>query len=613
MGGYFHIEKGRVMAEGIVIKIWNVTASSSTRSGASQIQSSIDYIENPEKIGVRLQGDSRLHMGNELSYVMNDLKTLDGLYVGSRHISDIKNATNEMMQIKEFYGKLDGRVATHGVISLDVSESDSKNAGKLMLLLDELMQKVFPDNQVVYAVHTNTENLHIHFILNTVGLDGKKIHMDNNFMSQVLEPALNDLAIKYGFTPNEKWKRKKEPETIPLPQRKMILRGLIDNGIEQTDDFASFIAYLRADGLTVNVGKNMTVQMEGMVHAMRTGQLGKNYTIDGICMRLATKLDPLVWKSVSAEAHYITEREMLMFTPKKMKKYKEMDKEERADAVRLLKLGRNPWEESRTDNWQIEKMGKELNKVGYVYELVHFYSKSTDSTEEALKQIVEKRKILSEERKVIRANIKAYKPIISIYEEMKKYMVRAYLFDAYGRTEYIDDFKKYSELSDKLMKIYGKSVEEVADYIADQKAQLLYAKAQDVELNEQYKVIKQYVDDKKFIVDEKGLSFFKAVGHSEAKRNAREYGIYVSHIKYITAKDKEDIIVRVITTPDVVDGKNTVTTTVTVMTNDEKSIKEVSSRNMDAKAFNDALFKLSSEYGLRDCQTHRKNIRKNVL
>ena len=287
------------MAEGIVIKIWNVTASSSTRSGASQIQSSIDYIENPEKVGVKISSSSEMQMGNELTYVMNDIKTVDGLYVGARHILDIKNATEEMMQVKEFFGKLDGRVATHGVISLDASESDPKNAGKLMLLLDELMQKVFPDNQVVYAVHTNIENLHIHFILNTVGLDGNKIHMDNNFMSKVLEPAVNELALKYGFTPNEKWTKKKEPEALPLVQRKLILRGLIDNAIEQTDDFASFIAYLRKDGLTVNVGKNLTLQMEGMQRAMRTGQLGKNYTIEGICKRLSTKLDPLVWKSIS--------------------------------------------------------------------------------------------------------------------------------------------------------------------------------------------------------------------------------------------------------------------------------------------------------------------------
>ena len=601
------------MAEGIVVKIWNVSANSSTRSGASQIQSSIAYIENPEKVGVRIGDSAGMQVGNELSYVMNDMKTLDGLYVGCRHISDIKNATEEMMQIKEFYGKLDGRVATHGVISLDESESDPKNAGKLMLLLDELMQKVFPDNQVVYAVHTNTENLHIHFILNTVGLDGKKIHMDKNFMKETLEANLNDLAEKYGFTPNEKWQKKKEAETIPLVQRKILLRGLIDNAIEQTDDFAAFIAYLRADGLTVNVGKNLSLQMEGMSHAMRTGQFGSNYTIEGICNRLASKLDPLVWKSVSAQSHYISEREMLLFTPNKMKNYADMEKDEKADAVRLLKLGKNPWVEARSDNWQIERMGKELNKIGYVYELVHFYSRGSDNTDAAMKAIAEKRKILAEERKEIRANLKAYKPIISIYEEMKKYMLRAYLYDAYGRTEYIDDFQKYMQLSDRLMKIYGKSVEEVADYIADQKAQLLYAKAQDAELNEQYKVIKKYVDEKKFLVDERGLSFFKAVGHSEAKKDAREYGVFASDIKYITAKDIEDVIVRVVTTPDVIDGKNTVTTTVTVMTNDEKTIKEISSRDMDAKAFNDALFELSSEYGLRDCQTHRKNIRKNVL
>ena len=64
------------------------------------------------------------------------------------------------------------------MISLDATESDSKNAGKLMLLLSDVMKDVFPDNQVVYAVHTNTENLHIHFIINTVGLNGVKIHMD---------------------------------------------------------------------------------------------------------------------------------------------------------------------------------------------------------------------------------------------------------------------------------------------------------------------------------------------------------------------------------------------------------------------------------------------------
>ena len=187
------------MSQGIVVKIWNVKAGSNSRSASKQISDSIAYIENPEKLGRPLQLGNETQLGNELKYVMNELKTVEGLYVGCRHISDIKNATEEMMQVKRFFGKLDGRVATHGVISLDATESDSKNAGKLMLLLSDVMKDVFPDNQVVYAVHTNTENLHIHFIINTVGLNGVKIHMDKKFMREVLEPAVNKYAEKYTF------------------------------------------------------------------------------------------------------------------------------------------------------------------------------------------------------------------------------------------------------------------------------------------------------------------------------------------------------------------------------------------------------------------------------
>lgn len=34
---------------------------------------------------------------------------------------------------------------------------------------------------------------------------------------------------------------------------------------------------------------------------------------------------------------------------------------------------------TRTDNWQIQKMSKQLNEVGFVYELVHFYSRGADN------------------------------------------------------------------------------------------------------------------------------------------------------------------------------------------------------------------------------------------
>ena len=209
------------MNKGIVVKIWNIKEGTGKRNAGVQISDSISYITDEEKCDVHLQSESLSQIGRELTYVTNDVKTLEGAYVGCKNISDIQRAAQEMMQVKIFFDKTGGRVALHGIISLDEAESDAKNAGKLMMLMSDLLDEVFADYQAVYAVHTNTENLHVHFIVNTVGLYGKKIHMDKSFMKSVLEPAVNRLAEKYGFTPNGEWKKTKTADEIPFTQRAM--------------------------------------------------------------------------------------------------------------------------------------------------------------------------------------------------------------------------------------------------------------------------------------------------------------------------------------------------------------------------------------------------------
>ena len=598
------------MAQGIVAKIWNITAGSNTRSASAQIGSFIEYIENPEKVGVVLDIANVNQLTNQLTYVTDEVKTVDGLYIGGRHIVDFHNATNEMMQVKEFYGKLDGRVAMHGIISLSSEESNPDNAGKLMLLLNDFMAKLFPEHQVVYAVHTNTENLHIHFVVNTVGLDGKKIHMDRSFMKKIFEPTLNQLATQYGFTPNEKWRKEVVEDKIPMAKRKVLLRKLIDHAIEQTDDVAAFIAYLRADGLEVNVGKNISVEMDDMVKAMRTSQLGENYTEKAIVRRLATKMDPLIWKGVGEHSHYLSPKEMVNFTPSKMKKYRDMTKDEKKKALHLIRLGRNPWEENYIDNWQIQRMTRELNETAYVYELVHFYSNGRDDVESAKQEILRRKQQLSEEMKALRENIKRYQPIINLYEEMKRHMVKAYLFDSYGKTEYVADFIKYRELADTLLVSYGKTVEEVADFIADQRGQLAYAKAQASELSAQYRDILRFSREGRFAEKSDILSFIEAVGHKEALRQAKEYNIFASEIRYITAKNVDDVIIRVMTMPETVNGKPTIATKIEVIGGKDEVIRTIESKDMDEKAFGKEIYTLAEEYGLRECSIHKTNVRK---
>ncbi len=444
-------------------------------------------------------------------------------------------------------------------------------------------------------------------------MDGKKIHMDKQFMRKVLEPEVNKLAVKYRFTPNTTWSQEVKRDQVPWAIRKIELKKRLDDAIEQTDDMAAFVAYLRAKGMTVNVGKQIFIQLDGMARATKTGTLGADYTPEGIVRRMESKQLALAWKSIGAHAHYLPEREMLNFTPMKMKRYGDMTQEERKDAVRLLKLSRNPWEESRKDNWAVQQMSKQLNEVANVYELVHFYSDGNDSTDAALKEILKRRKEIAEERKQLRANLKEQKAVIAIYQEMKKYMIPAYLYDAYRRMEHEEAFTAYQELTNRLESIYGKTVEEVAAYVIDQENQLLYAKAQDTELSNHYRAIKKYLAEGAFREESIGLSFYHAVGHGEAMRQAREYGILVSDMKYIMGK-QEDVVVRVVTTPEVFAEKVGVETIITVMDHSGKELETISSKELSGKAFNQRIFDTANKYGLKECQVSKKNpFRNNVM
>lgn len=586
---------------GIIAKIWNIKAGSQGRSGGAQISSSVDYITNSEKCDGQLSLSGMLQVGREVAYVTNDIKTLAGLYIGARNISDISNAVDEMMQVKRFYQKLDGRVALHGIISLDEDESSKENAGKLMLLCDELMERIFPDNQIVYAVHTNTENLHIHFIANSVGLDGKKIHMDKNFMREVFEPAVNELALKYGFSPNEAWMRVKKPDEVSFKDRKIMLRKAIDLAVEESDDFESFLKELRDERIVANVGRHLSLRMEGMIKPVRSGQLGEQYSIDAIKERIVTKREPFIKLSMEQHIKSIVPREVVSFVPTTLKKYKDMSAEEKKKTIHLLRMGRNPWQERYETNWQIKRMSESLSKQAHVFDIIRYFSPEKNNVAEAKDAIVAIQKEIAAEKKAIKQNLKKYKPISDLYEETKKHEIRAYLYEFADCKEYAEDYETYKNGCHRLEEHYGKTIGEVAVFLEDQNNQLLYAKAQSNELSEQYRALVAYEKTDKKKEREDSLNFFEAVGHSLAYRQAKDYGIYATRLVMITADDVCDYKIRVMTTPDTVDGKATVVTTVTVLDQKENVLEEFSSRNVSSKEFNSLVNEVKYAYGFEKC------------
>lgn len=571
------------------------------RGAAVQITDSISYITYSEKCDGVIAGDGLMQVGREVSYVINDLKTLQGLYVGERHISDIQNATDEMMQVKEFHNKLGGRVALHGIVSLPVGESGKENAGKLMMLVDDLLEEIFPDHQAIYAVHTNTENLHVHFVVNTVALNGRKIHMDHNFMSKVFDPYLNKLARQYGFSPNMTWEEEKEPDEIKFSDRVIRLRQAVDTAIEWSDDFDSFLHNLRSQGIKVNCGKYLSLRMEGMPRAIRSFRLGNRYTIDAIRDRLLGKREEMIRSEVGDHILTLGSPAQIYVKTTPLKKYADMDAEEKQEAIRMLKLGRNPWREQYKSNWQLQRIAEEFHRTANIYELIRTYAPDTGNVNDALRNIIRKQKEIAEEKKAVKAKLREYKPIIDLYREAEKHERRAYLYEFAGCDEYLSDYLEYKMLVDRLEKGYSKTINEVAEYVEEEESQILYAKAQAKELSSVYHTILRFAQNELSQQEAEYLSLYEAIGYTKARTAAVHQGVFESSIKYIAADGVDEGYIRVMILPDIVGGTRTVTATVSVYDGKGELIKEFSSKEANMKEFNQSISELKDDMGFYRC------------
>lgn len=389
------------MSGGIVVKVWNITGDSVKKGTKAQLADSVGYILNSEKTVAQTELNPLDQLTRECKYVENDLKTFDGAYVGGHNVTstDVSYAVDEMMKVKKFFDKQNGRAALHMLISLPEEESDPSNASRLMQLCSDVLKEIFPNNQAVFAVHTNTDNLHVHVIVNSVGLNGKKIHQDKNFVSKVLQPCVNKYANWYNFSPNSKWEKKESTSAYKYPQLKAELRNAVDLAIENADSFEEFLKNLNDQGVKVRVGKHISLCVPGQQKAIRTHNLGTNYTRDAIIEKIQTKREKFILADVGNYAATST-NDVFSPTTVKLKKYKDMTASEKKKMIQELRLGKNPWRENQKLSWQLNKIADDLNSFERVHSYVQTYS-DDGSVQGALDAIVEAKKSVAHDKNMI--------------------------------------------------------------------------------------------------------------------------------------------------------------------------------------------------------------------
>lgn len=603
------------MDSGIVCKVWNISGDIQSKAVKDNLKDSVGYILNSEKVDASLSMTVLEQLNRECKYIENDLKTFRGALVGSHNLSstDIKEAVEQMMETKKFYGKTDGRAALHMLISLPEEESSALNSSKLMELCQDVLKEIFPDNQAVFAVHTNTDNLHIHVIINSVGLTGKKIHQNNKFISDVLHPCINKYASIYGFKQNAKWRVESNGD-LSFVEQKIKLRNAIDISVENADDFESFIDNLKHQDIQVNVGKYISLKLPGMIKAIRSHQLGNNYTLDSIVERITCRKDDFLKVEVG---HYSISRPEDIIAPnwRKLKRYKELTSNEKEYVLKQLKLGKNPWRENRLKNWQQNRIANSINSKNRIDTYIKHYS-FDGSIEGAMSGIIAARKKVAHEKKMVSYAKQKYKPILDIYKQMQPIMKKAFLYEYENVEEYRSEYEKYRELTRRLKDGYNKDVFEVAFFLNECDETLLYAQAELKELSQEYFELKKY-SQRNHLISSNSNSLLESVGFYDDYNEAGLINLGADSF-YLSSLDS-DVLVRVDKAP-VKDKSGEFTQKYSVTVMDRFGVTIISIDNANGfYDFESKLEKLQNDYHLGHCrkfsniQSAREHIRKSKV
>lgn len=159
----------------------------------SRLKDVIDYADNPDKTTNPDYLDSDLQAA--LQYAENDSKTDRKMFVSAINCPK-QRAYQSMMTTKQRFGKHKGNVAYHGFQSFVTGEVTPEEAHKIGM---ETAKRMWGEKfEVVVTTHLNTDNLHNHFVVNSVSFkDGSKF-ANHHYEHLQLREISDTVCREYG-------------------------------------------------------------------------------------------------------------------------------------------------------------------------------------------------------------------------------------------------------------------------------------------------------------------------------------------------------------------------------------------------------------------------------
>lgn len=134
---------------------------------------------------------------NLINYATKDEHCTENVYGAQGTTkSETEIMYQQMLYVKKYFHKEEGRQALHYILSFSNDEEEYIGIQEAL----EIGYKIadcFRGWQVVFGVHTNTEHLHIHFVVNNTSYEnGKSFSMGVQGLNQIQAIAKN-IVLNY--------------------------------------------------------------------------------------------------------------------------------------------------------------------------------------------------------------------------------------------------------------------------------------------------------------------------------------------------------------------------------------------------------------------------------
>lgn len=136
----------------------------------------------------------------KLNYITDWCSTRQDLIYGSA-VSSL-DTYEEMVAVKNVFDKTERSAYRHYVLSIEENERiDLLRFKNLGIEVCEIISNFYGNYQVLMAVHINTDNLHLHYVANTIDyLTGERLDLNRGRLEELKREISKNLH-KYGLVP----------------------------------------------------------------------------------------------------------------------------------------------------------------------------------------------------------------------------------------------------------------------------------------------------------------------------------------------------------------------------------------------------------------------------